>query len=120
MRIEKYKLSDLYVRVYTENGFKVVKIPESEVYQSLIDNDKERYTKYHNLVRRKYNQEDTHTYDKFSDLLNDISVNDFELKYRIKITIRTGLPEIIDGQHRAAILYIDDSTREVDVEVYDL
>lgn len=113
----KYKLRDLYVRVYVdykqETPFVLVKIPKSPVYQYLITGNKRVYEDYHDFVRNEINENDRHSTKNFTLLINELKEKGYDKTTPIMISRRLGELEIVDGQHRAAYLYTLNPEMEV-------
>jgi purine nucleoside permease len=65
---------------------------------------RKRYDGYHGMVRRLYNHNDVHCWEDFQNLKQSIEVEGFDKGFPIIVCERNGMFEIVDGQHRAAIM----------------
>jgi len=112
----RVKVKDLLVRVYKGRGsFIVGPIENSPAYKYLQTGNDDYYINYHKMVKQLINEDDTHSLYRFKKLISKIKKEGYDTKKPILVSYTTKGYEIIDGQHRASILYRLDKEQEIEV-----
>jgi hypothetical protein len=103
-----YLLKDIKVTVWNGRGLDEVPIQESIFYRSLLENNREIYDEYRDLIHATTSSSDRVVpFENFVELVVDIGKNGWR---NFPIVIRRG--QIHDGQHRAAaLLFLDKNVR---------
>ena len=117
MVLIKKKLSELVCRVYTEYTFDILSVEDTPICISYRTKSEVVYASYHTVVKEFHNVNDTHTWREFIDLAGSIVKCGYLTSTPIKIEMKNGLCEIVDGQHRAAILWELYGDIEIEVEL---
>ena len=106
-----YSLKDVKVTVWNGRRFSEVPIQESIFYRSLLENDRNIYDEYRDLIHGTYIPNCCSSFENFTKLLTDIQWRGWQ---NFPMLIRRG--QIWDGQHRASALLFLDKTVRIKIE----
>lgn len=117
--IKKFKLSELYVGVFTQSKRINFKVKESPIYKSLINKNYEIYTNYIEVILEKKGTCE-HNLKKFKLLINSIEKNGYNQSDLILVKKNpNGTTAIIDGHHRAAIMFYLFGNITINTAIYE-
>jgi len=101
-------LNDIYCTNLIDGQYHYKNISESIIFTALSKKDKKLYDNYIDSFGKAFNTNPNYSWEKFMELMNSIKSLGYDERCLIATKYVTGgnkTRQIIDGQHRACILY---------------
>ena len=101
-------LNDIFCTNFIDGQYHFRNISDSIIFTALSNKDKELYDNYIDTLGKAKNAKPNYSWEKFMELMNSIKSLGYDERCLIATKDVTGGNEtrhIIDGQHRACILY---------------